>query len=61
MGGTMPALSSGDAPLWDCYTAWEPSWNAESPPNPKPPSNKPWTTTGLSATVAAWPCIAIHR
>ena len=20
-----------DAPLWDCYTTWKPSWNAKSP------------------------------
>ena len=20
--------STGDAPLWDCYTIWKPSWNA---------------------------------
>ena len=28
------------------------------PPNCKPPSNKPWTTTSLFATIAAWPCTA---
>ena len=50
--------STGDAPLWDCYTTWKPSWNAKSPSNSKPPSNRPWTITSHFATIAAWLCIA---
>ena len=23
--------STGDAPLWDCYTTWKPSWNGQIP------------------------------
>ena len=26
-------ISTGDAPLRDCWTTWKPSWNAKSPPN----------------------------
>ena len=56
----MPALApTGGAPLWDCFTTWKPNWNAKSPPNSKPPSNKPWMTTNLFATIVAWPCTAI--
>ena len=55
----MPALpSTGDAPLWDCWTTGKPNWNAKSPLNCKPPCNRPWTITNPSATSAAWPCIA---
>ena len=54
----LPHPPTGDAQPWDCWTTWKPNWNAKSPPNSKPPSNKPWTTTSPSATVAAWPCIA---
>ena len=39
-----PHISTGDAPLWDCWTTWKPNWNAKSPSNSKPPSNKPWMT-----------------
>ena len=54
----MPALPpTGDAPLWDCYAAWKPNWNAKSPPNSKPPCDEPWMTTNPSASSAAWPCI----
>ena len=38
---------------------WKPNRNAKFPLNSKPPSNKPWTTTSPSATIAAWRCIAI--
>ena len=55
----MPApLPTGDVPLWDCWTTWKPNWNAKSPPNCKPPSNKPWMTTSPSATIVSWLCIA---
>ena len=28
----MPApLPTGDAPLWDCYTTWNPNWNRQIP------------------------------
>ena len=60
MGVQCPPYSpTGDAPLWDSCTTWKPSWNAKSPPNYKLPCNKPWTTTNPSATIVAWPCIAI--
>ena len=32
-----PYSPTGDAPLWDCWTAWKPNWNAKSPSNCKPP------------------------
>ena len=45
---------TGDAPLWDCWTTWKPNWNTKSPPNYRPPGNKPWTTANPFATIAAW-------
>ena len=45
-----------DAPLGDCWTLWKPNWNAKSPSNRKPPSNKRWMTTNPSVTTAAWLC-----
>ena len=55
----LPHPPTGDAPLWDSYTTWKPNWNVKSPPNCKSPYSKTWTTTNPSATVAAWPGIAI--
>ena len=45
MGVQCLSVPHGDAPLWDCWTAWKPNWGAKSLPNCKPPSNKPWMTT----------------